>query len=52
VVPSWASGFAPARGAVRWSTVSSMIAAWAITLPHAAVVSAAARRVGMLMGGV
>ncbi len=45
------AGLRSGRGAVRWSTVSSIIAAWAITLPASAVVSAAAWRLGMLMGG-
>lgn len=45
------AGLRSGRGAVRWSTVSSMIAAWAITLPASAVVSAAAWRLGMLIGG-
>ena len=42
-------GLRSGQGAVRWSTVSSMIAAWAITLPASAVVSAAAWRLGLLL---
>src|SRR5580700_10430403 len=40
-------GLRSRRGAVRWSTASSMIAAPAITRPASAVVSAAAWRVGL-----
>lgn len=43
-------GLRSGRGAVRWSTVSGMIAAWAITLPASAVVSAAVWRLGTLFG--
>lgn len=44
-------GLRSGRGVVRWSTVSAMMAAWAITLPASAVVSAAAWRLGMLLRG-
>lgn len=44
-------GLRAGRGGVRWSTVSSMIAAWAITLPASAVVAAGTWQLGMLLQG-
>ena len=38
--------------AVRWSAVSGMTAAWVITLPASAVVSAVVWRLGMLLQGM